>query len=269
MNRVHRSARMSKKKEVNTMRKQIVVALLSIAGVLFVSAALSSAYAAGTVITSSGVAITAEVGSTVSFGVRARTYAGVAVTSVTFGNTVGYSTWTVSPNQYVEITLNDNWWNWNVEIYTNNFWRNNQDGTYVGVSSTTWGFAYGGMIESTTTPKKMPMAWAVRQGANAGLYGNSAPGVIGSSWTYITDKSNWLESNILLGQGAGFDDAEAAGYPNVMYGNHTGINIVRGDFPSGQQAQAATSPVAVMVSAQFPAAAGNYSTKLWFDLIHQ
>lgn len=222
------------------------------------------------VYTSTGVAISSEVDPIVKFNVMPKTFTGVALSSITYGSSESYDGWMPPPDQYIEIEIEDNWWNWKVEVYTNNFWRDNQGGTQVDTSTTTWGISFGGMIESTTTPKRIAMAWAIRQSTSgfSGMEASDAPGVVGSSWTFVMDKSDKASTTVSTGtvQGTQWDNRE--GYATIMYGNAMTTTIIRPDFSGSEKQEYADSPVAFVVAAEYPAATGNYKTRLWFDLLH-
>ncbi len=219
---------------------------------------------------SKDVPVTAFMASTETLTVTVKPFGVGVSTWVNFGDLLGETTWYAAPDEYIEIGYKSNEFAWRIEVYTNNF-------PSTDPSTSTWGFSYGGLIESTGTPKRMPMAWAVRD-ASVVLNSTPPPGVVGSSWTFLMDKADkstytyTAENDYEVTKNVKGDAyLGAGGYPTFIFGSPSYSNIARGDYEEdpGPQNQAATTPVAMMLNSCPPVTpAGNYSSKLWFDLIH-
>ena len=228
---------------------------------------------------STGASVSGYINASYSFTLFTKNFSGALIPGVTMqasGFPAYFSTWTACSVGYVELNITDNWAAWDVQIYSNNFYRGGQGGTAVTPSTATWGFSYGAMIPGNTDTlgRKLPLAWCIRK--EAGLAGPLAAippaDVAGSTWTFVQDKSDmWDSGPNFAVVGGKFDEPTnpgAFGYRNIMFGGPSSINLCGGDMPSGIF-RAGTSPVAVMLSAGYPAASGLYSTKLYFDLYHE
>lgn len=112
------------------------------------------------------------------------------VGSFSFDTVDVFTAWGEAPDEYIKVVVNDNSINWRLRIYTDNF-RNTADdpGTDFDVTpdSNTWGFAYGGMIQSTSTVgAKAGLAW--QASSETVKPANGDPGASPSvGWTYIKD----------------------------------------------------------------------------------
>lgn len=156
-----------------------------------------------------------------------------SIISFSAGETI-FTTWTAVASQYLDIyVVNNSSAGWQLKVYTDNF-------NGVSISTTIWGYQYGGLKGDTVSGARIPMGWLVRKSTSAfsaDPYFDGNPPVLGEDPSISTDtcRFGWLHLKDLSDANPpGFTTYSftgSAGYTNVAYGGagYTSVVLPRKD----------------------------------------
>lgn len=189
------------------------------------------------------VPVTFNLAAGTSLSLVAKTVSSGAISEsgVTFTYAPGQD-WTVA-NEYVEMTVSSNYGSWTVATYTDN-----------GCTSSDTTIGWGALI-GTDTDNRIPLVWKASDDYNSSVVVIDDTRVANSEWIWYIDKGNYDYAKIAA-------DTQTM-YTTVLFGEPGELNL---NFGFGSDV---TSPVAFYVAAATKnVVPDQYSTKLYFDLLH-
>lgn len=239
------------------MRTMLILTLLSV-GLLLAGTSIAGA----DVVATDSVGASATLTGVNTVSVKSVEYGGSGTTAIAFGTVVPGVGFLAAP-QYIKVDHDDNSLAWEIKIYTDNFTTE--------PSTTTWGYNYGGMIDSGKPGARTPMGWHARiDNSLASAFAADDPAADPSvGWNFVKDKRDkdvpgTTEDESWLGP-----KGDAA-YANVAFGGPGYQNVVNPEDTVDYSDPDTDKTFVVEVEGLFGSApAGSYSTTINFDLVHQ
>ena len=228
----------------------------------------SRATAVETTVAGTTISVTASVSGVVNLSTQPKNItdnsnaAGLTFTTVTSKP----AAWSNRSLQYVQISVDDNAISWRLRTYSNNF------STYTNkpnsISTTTWGFAYGGMV-SGTQGAKVSMAWLANVTLLTPTVGNPALGTT-NGWTYLKDFNDVDDPNTNPAIES-FPVADSQGYTNIAFGSPAFTRVVDPRASGSSNSLTATNDSWFLYfEGDFNSSpAASYSTNLVLELLNQ
>lgn len=188
-------------------------------------------------------------------------------TSIDFGTiSSGQEEWSTTPDNLVEISVNNNAPEWILRTYSDNFDS--------APDTTTWGFQYGG-LRGELDGARVPMAWMVLPNTTT-LPGGPGVGDPAESeengWTFLKDKHDVDDPSPESEGDESFGTAKEEGYLNIAFGSPSYTRIVRPNAPDGssEELSSATDPFYLFFEGDFSIAAGtDYTGDITLEMISQ
>ncbi len=224
----------------------------------------------------------ASVGASASVAVST----GLVVTEETGTNGIIFSNITetyqvADATEYIRVEAYSNYGGWNVEIYTNNF------STYTyPISTTTWGYAYGGLVDKSRETK-IPLGWCAFDEIIDGCDSAGDPsashydvtyGTIASNrWTWVKDKYDVDDPTTTIKWVDGVETGNEqwtsrGGYCNIAWGVPGESHVVNPMNPGAEipctDDMTNNDLYLYLETAALPVP-GNFSSTIWFDLYHE
>lgn len=193
------------------------------------------------------------------------TYGGSEAENIAFDNVSASTTFSVPP-QYIRVNYDaDDLWC--IKIYTDNF----DAATNPTISTTTWGYNYGGM-KGTNEGARCPLCWhASTSSVLAKPFEVGSATDPSSGWNFVKDKSDQDDPNTDNIDESWFGPKGDAAYANIAFGGPNYQNVVdpRVGEENGYSIPDDDKEFALEIEGCFGSApADTYSTTISFDLYH-
>ncbi len=164
-------------------------------------------------------------------------------------------------DEYIEVTAVSNYGSWGVETYTDNF--------ATQPDTTTWGFAYGGLIDAGNETK-IPLGWSAYDTAGCDTAANPGETSPANRWTYVKDKRD-VDDPSTTGEDEDESWGARGGYCNIAWGVPGNSYVVN---PLGAGDPIYTDPMNdnnlyFYLETAALAVPGSYSSTIYFDLYHE
>lgn len=260
------------KEEIEMKHHIMKFGVLGAAGWLSIALLLPAVAQAEISISSATVPVTATVEGTNVLTAQTKNIVGnTDATTITFGAIAATpALWGNLAQQYIGVSVLDNAPSWRLRSMTNNFTTQ--------PSTTTWGFAYGGLV--ATNGAKAPMAWLNNTTLlPAGPVTGNPATEPAKGWTFLKDMRDvddpaTLSTTTANGFGnhdESFPAADAQGYTNIAFGAPSFTRIVRPNATGGSDELTNTNDAWYFyVEADFKSSpAASYTSILILELLNQ
>jgi hypothetical protein len=189
-----------------------------------------------------------------------------ATTGIAFGSiSTGVGSYASTPAEYVRIEVDDNAPNWRLRAYTKNF----PIATNPTISTTTWGFAYGG-LRGAVDGAKAAMGWFCSSNIITGGPATGNPGATTSvGWTFLKDERD-VDDPGTTGTGKDESFSASAAYTNIAFGGASFTRIAKPAVTGfSEQLATRTSPFFWYLEADFSVAgATTYTSAITLELMN-
>jgi hypothetical protein len=192
-----------------------------------------------------------------------------AKTTLAFGTVNSTAAeWGTLADQHVLVSVKNNSLAWRLRLSTNNFSS--------APSTTTWGYSYGGMIDSAKPGARIPLAWRASTATTVGYsppVGDPSVSVTNAAfgWTFLKDRRDrnlpGTEEN------ESFATSDNAGYCNIAFGSssYTSVIAKKRNLETATPLPETDDNFKVFIEGNFNGApaSSEYSTNLEFELLNE